>query len=890
MAPKTAHKVKKAMSKPPAEATRSHDAYPGEHLGSEATSSRKRASDLFEGDEAGPEAKPTDSIPTKAKKTKTTTANEHVKPSKVDGHPVKTEKTQPGGDMVEVEPRKRGRPSKKKESKAGQDTLAESGGPFKERKSKQVKGADAETESAGHEMPDAGGDDDTGAGNTAPVKSKKDKRGALKEKAPVESMKPKAKATKIPQSDAKPKNLKGKAVEDEQTRKPTTKSAKSKKAPKDGNVHGDRGDTRPADKPASTVPSKKNKKAKASAKQNVSEEKDVAIAPDMAMDESVFDSLLSTDKGKQPVDETPVSSEKPVSGKARKKATIAQTKDQASSKNGTKAPEEVEDGARGPGDRETAASKSKKRKPPPIDDVDAVKIDVLDPLSEVTSAKKKQKKSGSGALEAVGDSVGSLMSSVKKNAKAAIEFAGNVAGGGQTSIMDDVQRVADGAVEDNKKRRNSFKESKDGTPSEESLLKGMESSGDEKDPNEDEGFDQGQSPPPLPKSTFDKINAISHPSTNSKSEGGVVYVGRIPHGFYEHEMRAYFGQFGNINRLRLSRNKTTGASRHYAFIEFDSEEVSKIVAETMNNYLLFGHILKVKAVDPVSLHPNIWKGANKRFKKVPWAQIEGRKLAQPMSREQWEKRVEGEQERRKDKAEKMKKIGYEFDAPLKTVDQVPVRESRKVIGEGGEGTMIEAEKTLVTGPGEEGSSMMIQESTVTKKIRKPSAKAKEIENSKEAAATAGKKGKRKAEEILEKSKETTNITSEPVKKKAMKSKAKADEAMNQTKDTVEDAAAPTVDKDKQTGEKATKKAKEALEEATPVAKKAKKTTGDAVAPAVKKSKKVAHEVSDRTKDSVAPVAKKGKEAAVKASEAAVKASEATATAAGTSEKSKKARA
>lgn len=75
---------------------------------------------------------------------------------------------------------------------------------------------------------------------------------------------------------------------------------------------------------------------------------------------------------------------------------------------------------------------------------------------------------------------------------------------------------------------------------------------------------------------------------------GVIYLGRIPHGFYEEQMKAYFGQFGTVSRLRLSRNKKTGASKHYAFIEFAEEEVAKIVAETMDNYLLYGHILKCK--------------------------------------------------------------------------------------------------------------------------------------------------------------------------------------------------------------------------------------------------------------------------------------------------------
>ncbi|KAH8980279.1 hypothetical protein EDB92DRAFT_1901077 [Lactarius akahatsu] len=48
------------------------------------------------------------------------------------------------------------------------------------------------------------------------------------------------------------------------------------------------------------------------------------------------------------------------------------------------------------------------------------------------------------------------------------------------------------------------------------------------------------------------------------AETGVVYLGRIPHDFYESQMHIYyFSQFGNISHLRLSRNK-----KHYGFIEF----------------------------------------------------------------------------------------------------------------------------------------------------------------------------------------------------------------------------------------------------------------------------------------------------------------------------------
>ena len=47
-----------------------------------------------------------------------------------------------------------------------------------------------------------------------------------------------------------------------------------------------------------------------------------------------------------------------------------------------------------------------------------------------------------------------------------------------------------------------------------------------------------------------------------------------------------------INSFILSTQ--TGKSKGYAYIEFQHKEVAKLVAETMNNYLMFTRILKCK--------------------------------------------------------------------------------------------------------------------------------------------------------------------------------------------------------------------------------------------------------------------------------------------------------
>ncbi|CAN9498069.1 unnamed protein product [Ophioblennius macclurei] len=96
---------------------------------------------------------------------------------------------------------------------------------------------------------------------------------------------------------------------------------------------------------------------------------------------------------------------------------------------------------------------------------------------------------------------------------------------------------------------------------------------------------------------------------------GVVYVGHLPLGLFEPQLNDYFGQFGKVRRLRLSRSKKTGGSKGYAFVEFDCDEVAKIVAETMNNYLMGERLIKCHVVEPEKVHDKLFVGSRTQFKK-----------------------------------------------------------------------------------------------------------------------------------------------------------------------------------------------------------------------------------------------------------------------------------
>lgn len=137
-------------------------------------------------------------------------------------------------------------------------------------------------------------------------------------------------------------------------------------------------------------------------------------------------------------------------------------------------------------------------------------------------------------------------------------------------------------------------------------------------------------------------------------------------------MTAYFNQFGPVTRLRLSRNPKTGASRHFGFVEFQDADVAKIVAETMDNYLIMGHLLQVKAIPADEVHPDLFRGASK------WRQFAGKTLRQiedqrvqleherhdrPRTAEEQKKTDDALLQRQEQRREKLKSKGIDYDFP-----------------------------------------------------------------------------------------------------------------------------------------------------------------------------------------------------------------------------------
>jgi len=151
----------------------------------------------------------------------------------------------------------------------------------------------------------------------------------------------------------------------------------------------------------------------------------------------------------------------------------------------------------------------------------------------------------------------------------------------------------------------------------------------------------------------------------------VVYLGRLPFGFFEEQMNGFFSQFGDVKRLRLSRNKRTGKSKHHAFIEFDNSDVSQVVADTMNNYLLFGHKLVCHVVSKAELHKGLFRGAEKKFVKMPWRRrMQHNKDKEPHQLEELSTRLVAREAKKQPRLTALG-IDYDFSAVGYTAHQQP---------------------------------------------------------------------------------------------------------------------------------------------------------------------------------------------------------------------------
>ncbi|XP_059622174.1 MKI67 FHA domain-interacting nucleolar phosphoprotein-like [Phlebotomus argentipes] len=152
---------------------------------------------------------------------------------------------------------------------------------------------------------------------------------------------------------------------------------------------------------------------------------------------------------------------------------------------------------------------------------------------------------------------------------------------------------------------------------------------------------------------------------------GVVQIRSLPHGFFEEQLKAFFEQFGVVNRVRVARSLKTGKSTGVGYVEFRVAEVAEIAADTMNNYLLMKSILKTKYIPPEKVTPRLMHSRVKvkmqNGKEVVLSSTNARRKGaiQSHNSKPTPKRIERRQERLKKKVQgkkhQLSEAGIDFD-------------------------------------------------------------------------------------------------------------------------------------------------------------------------------------------------------------------------------------
>uniref|UniRef100_A0A061QJ77 Nucleolar protein 15 n=1 Tax=Tetraselmis sp. GSL018 TaxID=582737 RepID=A0A061QJ77_9CHLO len=151
------------------------------------------------------------------------------------------------------------------------------------------------------------------------------------------------------------------------------------------------------------------------------------------------------------------------------------------------------------------------------------------------------------------------------------------------------------------------------------------------------------------------------PSSSDSEDSSVVYIGHIPHGFYEKELKGFFSQFGDVERWRVSRNKRTGRSKGYAFVKFEHPEVAKIAAEAMDGYHMFKQSLKCQVMKKRDVHPELFNKSNKVLEMKPWRKIEAEQHNKQRTPEQAQQRNLRAIKRDKRRLQQIQSAGLDFE-------------------------------------------------------------------------------------------------------------------------------------------------------------------------------------------------------------------------------------
>ncbi len=77
-----------------------------------------------------------------------------------------------------------------------------------------------------------------------------------------------------------------------------------------------------------------------------------------------------------------------------------------------------------------------------------------------------------------------------------------------------------------------------------------------------------------------------------------IYVANIPFSLTEKELESVFAEYGDVLSVKIIKDKVTGKSRGFAFVEMENEEDGEKAVNELDQAQVKGREIKVKKALP----------------------------------------------------------------------------------------------------------------------------------------------------------------------------------------------------------------------------------------------------------------------------------------------------
>lgn len=97
-----------------------------------------------------------------------------------------------------------------------------------------------------------------------------------------------------------------------------------------------------------------------------------------------------------------------------------------------------------------------------------------------------------------------------------------------------------------------------------------------------------------------------------------IYVGNLSFGTDEHQLEQLFTQVGQVNSVHVVRDRETGQSRGFGFVEMIDDDQGRAACSTLNQHEFEGRRLTVNEAKPQERRTSGYARAARPRRETSW--------------------------------------------------------------------------------------------------------------------------------------------------------------------------------------------------------------------------------------------------------------------------------